>query len=434
MEMNKFTAGFGRLDVTPPLGVFIGGGWNARYGQGVLDPLYVNAVAFGDGEQSAVLLVLDNLGLYGITGETWHHQVAEKLSLAPGSVIIACTHSHTTPSVGTDELYDKWLFRRLCDAATIALNDRKPVTDVKWVEERAEGMAYVRRYKLKDGTVMTNPAGSYLDLIVDFANENDDTMRVVRIQREEGEEIALVNFQAHPDNIGGDWYSADYPGAFRNKVEQLRENTKCIFLDGCQGQMVIDYRAPGKPKKPASHEKATTYGHKLAEMAAAMFDHTVSTGMTGMSFGQKAVDLKTKRDPARVPEAERVIALHEAGKDLEIHPMQKIANYILSESRQLVRLEKNKQDYKPTAVSGITFCGLALVGMPGEPFNEVGKQVRGNSKFPATCLMCNANGAYGYFPTAEGHDQGGYESYNTPYIKGTAEQLADAADELLKEL
>ncbi len=434
MDMTKYTAGFARLDITPPLGVYIGGGWQARHGQGVLDPLYVNAVAFGDGENSAVLLVLDNLGLYGVWGSKWPVEVAEKLGLPADSVIVACTHSHTTPSVGTDEMYDNWLFRRLCDAATIALNDRKPVTDVQWVEERAEGMAFVRRYRLDDGTVMTNPAGAYLEKIVGTACETDDTMRVVRILREEGEEIALVNFQAHPDNIGGEWYSADYPGAFRNKVEQLRENTRCIFLDGCQGQMVIGPRGKDLPKVPASHKKATDYGNKLGEMAAAMFARTASTGVAGMSFGQKAVDLKTKRDPARVPEAERVIRLHEEGKDLEIHPMQKIANYILSESRQLIRLDKTGEEYKSTAVSGITFCGLALVGIPGEPFNEVGKQVRGNSKFPATCLMCNANGAYGYFPTAEGHDQGGYESYNTPYVKGTAEQLADAADALLASL
>jgi len=434
MDMTKYTAGFARLDVTPPLGVYIGGGWQARYGKGVHDPLYVNAVAFGDGEKSAVLLVLDNLGLYGVWGAKWPVEIAEKVGIPTDSVILACTHSHTTPAVGNDELYDKWLFRRVCDAATLALNDRKPVTDVQWAEERAEGMAFVRRYKLDDGTVMTNPAGSYLEKIVDFANENDDTMRVVRILRQEAAEIALVNFQAHPDNIGGEWYSADYPGAFRNKVEQLRENTHCLFLDGCQGQMVIDYRAPGKPKIPASIQKATEYGHKLGEMAVAMFAHTKSTGMTGLSFGQKVLDLKTKRDPARVPEAERVLQLHSEGKDLEIHPSQKIANYILSESRQLIRLDKTGEEYKSTAVSGIAFCGLALVGFPGEPFNEVGKQVRGNSKFPATCAMCNANGAYGYFPTAEGHDQGGYESYNTPYIKGTAEQLAEAADTLLASL
>jgi len=434
MNMTNFTAGFGRLDITPQLGVYIGGYFHASYGQGVLDPLYVNAVAFGDGEKSAVLLVLDNLGLGGEIGKQWPKEIAQKLGLPANSVIVTCTHSHTTPAVGKDELYDTWLFQRLCDAATIALNDRKPVKDVQWVQERAEGMAHVRRYRLKDGTVMTNPAGEYQEMIIEPACETDDTMRVVRILREEGQEIALVNFQAHPDNIGGDWYSADYPGALRNKVEQLRENTKCIFLDGCEGQMVTDFRAPGRVKVPASHDRATKYGLKLGEIAAAMFDRTISTGMTGLGYGEKTVELKTKRDSSRVPEAERVVALYEAGKYEEIHPMKKIAIYIFAECRRLVELEKKNMDYLPTAVSGITFCGLALVGIPGEPFNEVGKQVRGNSKFPATCLMCNANGSHGYFPTAEAHEQGGYESYNTPYVKGTAEQLADAADALLREL
>ncbi len=433
MDMTQFTAGFSRLDITPHLGVPVSGYFEPRFGQGVLDPLYVNAVAFGDGEKSAVLLVLDNLGLT-LLGDQWPKEIAQKLNLPSDSVIVTCTHTHTGPRVGVDETYDTWLFRRLCDAATLALNDRKPVADVQWTEGRAEGMAYVRRYRLKDGTVMTNPAGAYLDLIEDFACENDDSMRVVRILRQEGEEIVLVNFQAHPDNIGGDWYSADYPGVFRNKVEQLRENTKCVFLDGCEGQMVIDYRAPGKLKTPAGIEKATSYGNKLAEIAVSMFDRTVSTDMTGFGYGEKSVSLKTKRDPSRVPEAERVLALRAAGRDEEIHPMKKIANYICAESRRIVQLEKAQMDYKPTAVSGITFCGLALVGIPGEPFNEVGKQVRGNSKFPVTCLMCNSNGAFGYFPTAEAHDQGGYESYNTPYARGTAEQLADAADALLQEL
>ena len=63
MDVKNYSAGFARLDVTPPLGVYIGGGWNDRYGKGVWDPLYVDAAAFGDGEKSAVLIVFDNFGL-----------------------------------------------------------------------------------------------------------------------------------------------------------------------------------------------------------------------------------------------------------------------------------------------------------------------------------------------------------------------------------
>ena len=432
--MNQYSVGFARLEITPPMGVALGGSWEKRNAAGVLDPLYVNAIAFGDGEKSAVLLVADLLGMYGARGYEWPAKLEQALGLPKDSLILCHTHTHTGPVVGVDEMYDNWLMRRFQDAATLALEDRKPVTDVRWVQERAEGMTFVRRYKLSDGTVMTNPAGEYLNMIVGPAGHCDDTMRVIRILREEGKEIVIANFQSHPDNIGGCYVSADYPGAFRNRVEALRENTHCVFIDGCEGQMVIGERGPGVVKTPSSHEKATTYGKKLADIAVSMMDKTVSTGMTGLSFGQLAVSLKTKRDSSRVPESQRIIELYDSGRWEEVASTKKQANYMSSEARKIVALEKSGEDYRDTAVSAIAFCGLALVGIPGEPFNEVGVQIRGNSKFPATCCMCQANGSHGYYPTAEGYDQGGYESYNTPYVKGTAELLADTADKLVASL
>ena len=48
---SKLTAGYARLDVTPPLGTPIGGYFKARYNKGVLDPIYVRAAAFGEGEK-----------------------------------------------------------------------------------------------------------------------------------------------------------------------------------------------------------------------------------------------------------------------------------------------------------------------------------------------------------------------------------------------
>lgn len=432
MDMKNYSVGFARLDITPPMGVPLGGSWNARVAKGVYDPLMVNAVAFGDGDQSAVLLVADLLGVYGARGYEWPARIAEELNLPKQSVILCSTHTHTGPSMGVDEQYDLWLYRRLKDAAAIALADRKPVVDIRWNEDRAEGMAFVRRWKLSDGTVMTNPAGEYQKMIVAPAGYNDDSMRVIRVTREDAPDLVIANFQAHPDNIGGEFVSADYPGAFRKRVEEALPNTHCVFIDGCEGQMVIADRR--LPKEKASIQKATTYGYKLAEICLDILNNTASTETLGLSFGQLAIDLKTKRDPSRVPEAERVIELHAQGRDLEFAPTQKQANYILAESRKIVGLEKSKEDYRSTAVCAIAFCGMAFVGIPGEPFNEVGVQIRKNSKFPVTCVMCQANGCYGYYPTAEAYDQGGYESYNTPYVKGTAEQLADTADALVASL
>lgn len=196
--------------------------------------------------------------------------------------------------------------------------------------------------------------------------------------------------------------------------------------------MVIGSRL--KPRTPSSYERAMAHGVKLGGYVLELFDKAVSTGQTGLAYGRKAASLKTKRDPARVPEAQRIVDAHAAGRDDLIHPVQKYANYMRVEAKRILTLEREQLDYKDTEVCGITFCGMAIAGFPGEMFNEVGVQVRRNSRFPITLTLAICNGSLGYFPTAEAFEQGGYEAYNTSYAKGAAEQLADTADALLAEL
>lgn len=433
MEMNHCTAGFARLDITGPLGVWMRGRNFKRYSAGVHDPLYVNAIAFGEGDKSAVILVADLLGIYDESAWEWPVKVAETVGLDPSSVILCCTHSHTSPSI-RDELYAKWLFRRLCDAATLALQDRKPVTDVKWAEGLAHGLAAVRRYRMKDGTVLTNPGLSQIEDIVDTACENDQSMRVIRILREEGPEIDLVNFQSHPDNTSGDWYSADFPGALRNHVEENIKNrdVRCVFINGAEGQMVAsDRRGRKGPKVPASPARAKAYGVKLAAVALELLERAESTEMSGMSYDQQIVKLQTKRDSSKVPEAQRILDLWHQGRKEELSPSAKLANYMMVQASQICYLEERNLDYIDAIISCITFCGLALVGFPGEPFNEMGKQTRAASKFPVTCVCCQANGCHGYIPTAEAYDQGGYETYATKLNKGAAEKMVEKAVEML---
>ena len=55
--------GFARLDITPALGAHLAGYFNIRAADDILDPLYVTAVAFDDGEKRAVILSVDNIGI-----------------------------------------------------------------------------------------------------------------------------------------------------------------------------------------------------------------------------------------------------------------------------------------------------------------------------------------------------------------------------------
>lgn len=396
MEQNKYTAGFARLDITPPLGVkMIGAG--PRTVKGVLDPLYVNAVAFGDGEQSAVVLACDLLGMYGSFGEQWPGKIAAEVGLDAEAVMLHCTHTHTGPSPVADAQYFDWTFRRLCDAARMALDDRKPVAEVRWAEdEMPKGFVGVRRYVMKDGSVRHRPPVGDPD-IVRVVFEGDRSVRTVRILREEGKEIVIVNFQTHPDVVGGEHISADWPGAVRDTVERERPDACCIYLNGTQGQMVLSDRRFGVAGSRKSHGKAMEYGTTLGRKALELLEQDEPTGLAAFHYAQKTLELTSAREGS-------------GGYDSD-YP-----------------------DTRNLNVSTMVFCGMALAGLAGEPYYQVGQHIRGYSKFPVTLTLCQTNGAQGYLPLLAdfGHPGGSYEPRICHFAPGVAETAMITADELLR--
>jgi len=73
---------------------------------------------------------------------------------------------------------------------------------------------------------------------------------------------------------------------------------------------------------------------------------------------------------------------------------------------------------------------LALVGLPGEPFVELGLEIKARSTAPHTLVAGYANGYLGYFATPRAWEQGGYEVGLGPWSRVSAEasgRLVEAA-------
>ena len=77
---------------------------------------------------------------------------------------------------------------------------------------------------------------------------------------------------------------------------------------------------------------------------------------------------------------------------------------------------------------------LALVAMPGEPFAQVGVEVRRRSSFRVTMFSGYSNGNLGYIPMRSDYEHGGYGVWNSPLAPGSAEAVIEAATELLQSL
>jgi len=85
---------------------------------------------------------------------------------------------------------------------------------------------------------------------------------------------------------------------------------------------------------------------------------------------------------------------------------------------------------------------VALLGVPGELFSEIGRQLKADSPAALTCVCAYANGTLGYLPSRRAVEEGGYEVSDAYKLYGhpacfhpdTEQMLRRQAGELLASL
>ena len=77
---------------------------------------------------------------------------------------------------------------------------------------------------------------------------------------------------------------------------------------------------------------------------------------------------------------------------------------------------------------------VAIVGLPGEVFVELGMAIKRASPFKHTIVIELCNDAPGYVPTLKAFGEGSYETVNSRVLPGGGEILVDEAIRLLREI
>ncbi len=427
------------MDITPPLGVNISGYYDQRIADGILDNLYVSAIAVSDGLNTAALLSIDVIGIQKSRMDTFRKSIADKNSLPFEAIFIDCTHTHTGPEMddslfAEDIPYINYLERKLSDAVALAIADLKP-SSVSVGSSTAAGISFIRRFRMKDGSIQTNPGRGNPD-ILEPVGTPDETVQLVRIKRDNADEILLVNFQVHPDVIGGNKFSADYPKFVRDTLEVSLDNVKCIYLNGAQGDTnhINAYASPERAETDWGYKHSEHMGKTIAGAVLQIYMKTLAVEATPVRFGQKNIDVPSSRvDKSMIPEAERIIALHEAGRDEEIDGQGMGLVTVVAEAYRMKWLE-NGPDAFTLPLNAIRFGDVVVNGIPGEPFTDIGRAIKENSQFKMTLVSCCANGNEGYFPMQAAYDEGGYEARSSPFKPGVAEAIIEGSVELLREL
>jgi hypothetical protein len=90
------------------------------------------------------------------------------------------------------------------------------------------------------------------------------------------------------------------------------------------------------------------------------------------------------------------------------------------------------KDWPPTVsvvLQAFRIGDLAVAAIPFETFTEIGLEIKAKSPFKDTFTIELANGGYGYLPTPEQHELGGYETW-----LGTNRVEKEASRKIVKRL
>ncbi len=440
-------AGFARVDVTPPLGTFLAGYFEARFAEGILDPIQLNAIALSDEKESVLIITSDFLGIRENYATPIRKKIEERTGVPADHIMVTALHQHTSVclrggpdnNVIEDHDYMQLLYRKFCDVAQMALSDMAECR-MSYAEKQAEKpLSFVRRYLLSDGTVKTNPNTEKIGdrKILGPTEDSDNTVRLVKLVREDGKTVALVNFSTHPDVIGGLKYSADWPGFVRRFVEKEHENTQCLLLNGCQGDTNhINFMLPTKEERfphGRGYAHAELMGRTIANTVNTLWDETRELTGDVIGAGVTTVYNKTRNDKEEFfDECWEVYEARALNHDYSVSKSK--SGIEMAEAYRVVKIRTEAPMYQKIPVTVLRVGEIGFVGFGGEPFTHYATAVRENFAGKTVIAACCANGYQGYLPTAKAFEQGGYEAISSPFSPNLEADCVAAATDILKEL
>ena len=413
------------VDITPPVGAGFDG-YSARQGNsiGVHDPLLAQLLLLRSGDQGAVLISMDLLGVgLDLTGRV--RAGIERAVGVPGRcVMLACTHTHSgaagflPPSPGIHRQPDEELqdvtVRKLVGAAIWAQQTLQPAR-LGLGRGRVEGL----------GRNRNDPEKGLAD----------HEVLVLRVDDREGIPLCvMMNYGCHPTVLGYQnlLFSADFPGAARATLRCIYPKTVCMYSNGASGD--VSTRFTRRDQSFAEVERmGRMLGGEVLKVMQSIATHDSSA--LGGELGE--VQLKFRPFPSAEAAQREVVRLRAELENLKAtgaaHGDIRRAHTRVegAEGQALMSEELAGQTQRISQVQLLRVGDLALLGLPGEPFSRTVLEIKQQSPCPWTAVVSYANEDAGYFPDAVSIADGTYEALISPYGADVAEELRRIALHLL---
>ncbi|HID09687.1 MAG TPA: hypothetical protein EYP17_00095 [Candidatus Latescibacteria bacterium] len=432
-------AGWAVRDITPPLGVELAGYFEPRRAEDVLDPLTVTALYIA-GEEEVGLLSCDLIGVPEDVVRKAREGIESRTGMPGGRVMISATHTHTGPAVfpklgyTVDEGYISSLVEAMVEAFCKA-RDLAGEACLRLARGKMRGISFNRRYRLRDGTVVTNPPKDRPD-ILGPAGPVDPTLTLLVVEALD-RTLAVVHFALHADTLDGNLISADYVGTLRDLMQE-GIGADLLFLQGAAGD--INHLDPEGEVATYTPENRQRIGCALFRKVERIWKEAGEISGPVLSRSRR-VPVRLRLPSAQEVEEARTVIREAEGAEGARLTAEDLAKGDLKAraffAQEVLRVWERGETGAEMELQAVRLGEVVLVGIPAEVFAEIGIKMRDRSPFPYTSVVELANGAMGYLPTKQAFSEGGYETMLNSYSRlapDTEKRVLEATGVLLEEI
>ena len=425
-EKVEFYAGYARADISPdtfPIAM-----QNDRNAVRLKDRIYATCVALSDGETTLLIMTLDTRHSSTYFLDEMFNEIKQETGVPRENVLISATHNHSSPY---HTLNDEWVQSCIAAVKQIA---KEAIADLSSTEAylgraNSDGLNFVRRYLLQDGTYLSG--GSTTQRILAHESEADTEIQLLKFEREGKKDILMVNWQAHAAHAFStdtNVITADFISKFRYDIE--KENDLLFaYYQGAAGNLNLHSLITGKKIQ----NNYDVVGRKMADICTDALDTLEKAELAKIKVTLSSYTATV--DTARYYRAEALIKAN----DFEPTRLKNYGFVSKTDVRwtyynSAYRQHNGKNGVLELPITAISIGDIGFVSAPYEMFDTNGMQVKEGSPFKMTFVCAYTNGDYGYIPSSLASSHGGYEVSACCFVNGTGEELADKMINMLKEL
>lgn len=391
-------AGTSRVVITPRQPMWMAGyGGRNKPSEGAEHDLWAKALVLEDpAGQRAALVTLDVCGIGRELSNRVRDDIKSRLGLDRERVVLACSHTHCGPVVGSNlitmyplddeqktrvEAYAGFLSSALVEVVDKAAHQLQPVT-IAWGTGRADFAVNRRNNKeaevprLRDRLALQGPV--------------DHDVPVLRVKDAGGRPLAIVfGYACHCTVLSYYKFCGDYAGFAQLAIEKNNPGAQAMFVAGCG--------ADQNPLPRRTVELAQAYGDQLAGSVQRVLESPMRPVSGPLATAYTEIRLGYGEQPSR--------------EQLESQVQSKTFSVANRARMLLKRIESQgslDKDY-PYPVQAWRLDDLTWVFLGGEVVVDYALRIKRNLGSSHTWVSSYCNDVPAYIPSLRVLHEGGYE-------------------------